>query len=54
MYETRVIEAENDFRCEISYLRETGNRNTKPRLKYREISNFFHAVQAIVLVASVL
>ncbi len=54
MYETRVIETDDNFRCEISYRRETGPQSAKSKLKYQEISNFFQLVQAVVLVASVL
>ncbi|MCU0734015.1 MAG: hypothetical protein MUF20_00635 [Methylotetracoccus sp.] len=54
MYETRVIEAEDNFRCEISYRRESAREPSPGRLKYQEISNFFQFVQAVVLVASVL
>ena len=54
MYETRVIEAEDHFRCEISYRRDPADQASASKLKYREISNFFQFVQAVVLVASVL
>lgn len=54
MYETRVIEAEGDFRCEISYLRDSNRPPPKRRVGYREISGAFQLVQAALLVASVL
>lgn len=54
MYETRVIEAEENYRCEISYRREPDRRPSRSRVKYQELSNFFQFIQAVVLVASAL
>lgn len=54
MYETRVIEEEGDFRCEVSCLRETTRPQPKRRVGYREISGAFHLIQAAFMVASVL
>lgn len=54
MYETRVIEDEENFRCEISYRREPSRKGPMRRVGYRHISGMFQLVQAALLVASVL
>lgn len=54
MYETKIVEAENDFRCEISYRSQAAQSAPKVRLRYQQISNFFQLVQAVVLVATAL
>lgn len=54
MYETRVIEDEENYRCEVSYRREPSRTPPKRRVGYRHISGAFQLVQAAMLVASVL
>lgn len=54
MYETRLIEAVGDFRCEVSYPSESNRPQPKRRVGYREITGVFQLVQAALLVASVL
>jgi hypothetical protein len=54
MYETRVVEEEENFRCEISYRREPSRNPPKRRVGYRHISGVFQLVQAAMLVAAAL
>ncbi|WP_162559951.1 hypothetical protein [Methylotetracoccus oryzae] len=54
MYEKRVIETSDSFCCEISYKARREPESAMPRIRYRHVSHFMHALQAVVIVLGVL
>jgi len=54
MYETRILETAGNFCCEISYKPKRVEKPPVRRVRYQDMSNFFQALQAVVVVLSVL
>lgn len=54
MYQRRIIEAEDNFFCEISCKPARIDEARSRRIRYRHMSNLFQGLQAVVLVLSIL
>jgi hypothetical protein len=54
VYEKRVIETSDSFCCEISYRSRRESESVTPRIRYRHVSHFMQALQAVVIVLGVL
>ncbi|MBM4199814.1 MAG: hypothetical protein FJ189_00825 [Gammaproteobacteria bacterium] len=54
VYETRIIEASDRFRCEISFKPRQQPMTSAPRFRYRQVTGFMQALQAVVIVLGVL
>jgi hypothetical protein len=54
MYQRRIIEADENFFCEISSKSARADEAQSRRIRYRHMSNLFQGLQAVVLVLSIL
>jgi hypothetical protein len=54
VYETRIIENSDNYCCQISYRpRDDGGSNSR-RVRYKHVTSLLQALQAVVIVLSVI